>query len=109
MKVIEENPVMIFRKDWDNGTSYSIGLSKKDKNGNFVNGYMPCSFKKGVELENKTKIYIKDAWLNFNVKDNKTYTNIFINEYETVEETIKNATDPFEEFAEETMDLGLPF
>ena len=111
MNIVDKNPKMIFRYDGQYGASYSIGLSKKDKEGKYINGYMPCRFKGEADIPNKTSIYIKDAWLSFNVKDGKTYPFVFINEYETVGETIEQTKeegkDPFEEFAEETMDLDL--
>ena len=91
---------MIFRQDKDGKRFYSIGLSRKDKNGNFINGYMTVVFKKDVELENKTKIKIKEAWLGFNVKDKKTYPHIFINDFDIVESG-KKETNPFEEFGQQ--------
>ena len=104
---IEEKEVTIFRYDGQYGASYSIGLSKKKQDGTYENGYIPCKFKKDVELGNKTKIKIKNAWLTFNVKDKKTYPYIFINSFEQenvevkqeVKEEKKN--DLFEEFSQE--------
>lgn len=97
MQIVENKDVMIFRQDKDNKRFYSVGLSRKDQNGNFINGYMTVVFKKDVELENKTKIKIKEAWLGFNVKDKKTYPHIFINDFDIVEQEEKN---PFEQFGE---------
>lgn len=99
-------PVTIFRKDYDGRQLYSFGLSKKNQDGTYTNGYMPCQFKKGEEVQNKTKIYIKQAWLKFYLKDKETKPYIFINEYETIEETIEKAkepeqvNDPFTEYGE---------
>lgn len=120
MQVISDREEMIFRQDKDGKRFYSIGLSRKDQNGNFINGYMTVVFKKDVELENKTKIKIKEAWLGFNVKDKKTYPHIFINDFEVVEsgkEVAKEETNPFEEFGQqfevghqiEIEDSDLPF
>ena len=78
--------VMVFCKEFDDKKLYSIGLSKKNKNGGYDNGFMSVRFKKGVEIRNKTRIKIKDAWLSFNVKDNKTFPYIFINDYEIISE-----------------------
>jgi hypothetical protein len=94
MEVVSNRDELIFRKDFEGKPSYSIGLSKKDKNGNFENGYMNVRFKQDVELKNKTKISIKNAWLSFNLKDNKTYPYIFINDFAIVEEENKN---PYQE------------
>lgn len=97
MQIVEDKEVMIFRQDKDGKRFYSIGLSRKDQNGNYINGYMTVVFKKNVDLENKTKIKIKEAWLGFNLKDKKTYPHIFINDFEVVEQEEK---DPFKEFGE---------
>lgn len=95
MQIISDKEEMIFRKDYNDRPSYSLGLSKKDKDGNYVNGYMNVNFKKGVDLQNKTKIKIKEAWLGFNAKDGKTYPYIFINDFNVVEEP-----DAFKEFGD---------
>lgn len=104
MNITHEYPVMIFRNDNEYGTFYSLGISKKNKDGEYINGYMPCQFKKDVEVENQTKIYIRNAWLTFYKKDKQTMPYIMIAEYETVEETIKNSKtaeeDPFAAYGE---------
>lgn len=119
MNIETQNKVRIYRFDGQYGASYSVSLSKKKQDGTYENGFMPCKFKKDVELENKTDIYIKNAWLSFNLKDKKTYPFIFINEFEKVGEAIdKNHIelkdidpDPFKEFGEEIelQELELPF
>ena len=58
MNIVTDRQYMIFRKDNEFGTFYKVGLSKKDMNGNYINGYKDVRFKKGVNLENKTIIYI---------------------------------------------------
>ena len=96
--------VMVFCKEFDDKKIYSIGLSKKNKNGGYDSGFMSVRFKKGVEVGNKTRIKIKDAWLSFNVKDNKTFPYIFINDYEVISEPNPSAEkcgkeeNPFENF-----------
>lgn len=87
MEIVEKNKVTVFRFDGQYGASYSIGLSKKTQDGKQEYGYMPVRFKKDVELENKAQIYIKSAWLSFNVKDKRTFPFIFINEFTTINET----------------------
>lgn len=109
MNITNENKVMVFKKDGKYGSMYSLGLSKKGQDGKYQNGYIGCKFKNGVELENRTNIYIKNAWLTFYLdKDKKTVPYIFINEFTTVEQTIEQAkeevkqnNDPFEEFSKE--------
>ena len=123
MNIVTDRQYMIFRKDNEFGTFYKVGLSKKDMNGNYINGYKDVRFKKGVNIENKTIIYIKKAWLDFYLKDGKTRDYIFISEFETLENTIKKnhteikQSDPYEEVGREvkqdSMDLypedNLPF
>ena len=87
MQVVSNSEEMIFRKDFNDKPIYSMGLSKKDKNGNYVNGYIGVNFKKGTDIKDKTKIKIKDAWLSFYKKDKATIPTIFINDYELVSES----------------------
>ena len=118
MNIETQNKVRIYRYDGQYGASYSVGLSKKKQDGTYENGYMPCKFKKDVDLGNKTDIFINSAWLSFNLKDKKTYPFIFINEFEKVEETIDKShidlkdvpTDQFDDVENETEEnLELPF
>lgn len=44
---------------------YSTGISNKLMDGTYENAYIPVQFKKGIELENKTRITIDDAFLSF--------------------------------------------
>jgi hypothetical protein len=130
MNISNQFPVTIFKNVNDYGTFYKVGLVKKDINGEYVNGYKDIRFNKGVELEDKSKIYLKKAWLSFYVKDKKTIDYIFCSEFETIDETIENARtplanisdsqivravmndeDPFTSFGEEVeiSDSDLPF
>lgn len=114
MNIENKYPVMIFKKEYQGNTFYNVGLSRKDRDGKYINGYMPCRFKNNVSVEDKTKMYIKNAWLDFYLKDKETKPYIFINEFELVGETIKKSkvqeqqetlneviNDPFAEFGNE--------
>jgi hypothetical protein len=90
---------MIFKNTFDDRDNYSCGLSKKKQDGTYENGFMKVQFRKDVNLENKTKIIIKSAWLSFNVYEKKTYPYIFINEFDIVEDKVEES-DPFAEFAD---------
>ena len=75
---------------------------------------MPCKFRKGVELPNKSKIKIRNAFISFNLKDKKTYPYIFINSFEELYQEEKKEEvkpDPYEEFAEQKNEeiMELPF
>ena len=56
----------IFRREYNGRTYYSAGISKKDMNTNtYTSEYIPVSFKKGVDIPNKTDIVIKNSFLTF--------------------------------------------
>ena len=91
MEVISNREEMIFKNENNGNVYYSIGLSKKNQDGSYENGYMNVRFKKDVELDNQTKIKINKAWIDFYVKEKRTYPYIFISEFEKVED-YKNLT-----------------
>lgn len=128
MNIQTDRAYTIFRHENQIGTYYSISLSHKKQDGSYENGYVKCSFKKGVSLQNKAKIYLKNAWVDFyKNKKNETVPYIFINEFETVDETINNSKninemtddqiiasvvnseDPFEQFSNEISEEDLPW
>ena len=91
MNIECEKEKMIFRNEKDGKTYYSIGLSKKNQDGKYTSGYMPCRFPKEANIPNKTKIKILNAWLDFWVDDKKiTHPYIFINKYEILSDDIPN-------------------
>jgi len=99
MNIENKYPIMVFKNINDGRAFYNLGLSKKDKEGNYINGYVACRFKKDVELENQTKISIKKAWLDFYVKDKKTNPYIFISEFDLVEDKKEEPKDdPYSAF-----------
>lgn len=101
--------VIVFAKEHNDMTFYSIGLSKKKMDGTYLNGYINASFRKGVVVPNKTKIEIKKAWLDFYVnRENHTVPQIFISEFDFMEdrEGSKPAEAP-EGFA--ALDDDIPF
>ena len=109
MNINFERPIMIFRKDFDNGTVYRFGASKKNVEGEYENGYITCQFKKDVEIENMTKIFVKSAWLSFyNTKEKKTIPYIFINEFDYVDDMEEvNIDDFLTDDSEEEVELNL--
>ena len=85
MNIECEKEKMIFRNEKDGKVFYSIGLSKKNQDGKYTSGYIACRFPKNANIENKTKIKILNAWLDFWVDDKKiTHPYIFINKYEMI-------------------------
>lgn len=90
---------MVFVNEYDGRKLYSIGLSKKNKNGGYDNGFMSARFKKDVEIVNKTRIKIKEAWLTFNTNEGKTFPYIFINDFEVISEpNPKKEENPYKDF-----------
>lgn len=61
MNITNNRAVMVFK----NENKYVVGLSKKKQNGEYENAYIKIEFNKDVELEDKTLIEIKNAWLSF--------------------------------------------
>lgn len=101
MEIVSNKEEMIFRNDYNGKPIYSIGLSKKKKDGTYENGYMTVNFKEGTDIADKTKIKIKNAWLSFYLKDKKTIPTIFISDYEVVGVAKpKEEYNPFKDFGD---------
>lgn len=92
MKVEINFPVIVYRNDGQYGASYSLGLSNKRLDGGFDVGYIHVQFRKGVEVPNRTKIKVKNAFLTFylskNTKNATFY--IMITDFEIVENAQNN-------------------
>lgn len=43
--------------------SYAIGISSKDMDGNYISSTMPVRFKKGVALDDRTRIEITNGFI----------------------------------------------
>ena len=101
MEIVSNKEEMIFKSEYNDKPIYRLGLSKKDKDGNYVKGYINVNFKKGVDVPNMTKIKIKNAWLDFYKVDIKTVPVVFISDFEIVNPGVKEEKkDPFEEFGD---------
>lgn len=100
MNIKENYIVMVFVKEFDNRKIYNIGLSKKNKDGGYDSGYIQARFKKNIELENKTRIKVKESWLSFNKNENKTFPFVFINDFEIIGTTKPKEEDPYKEMGE---------
>lgn len=95
MEVISNREEMVFRNERDGKVSYAIGLSKKKEDGTYERGFMPIKFRKGIELKDRTKITIKEAWMDFFKIEKKTYPYIFINKFDMANdfEAIKQVSE----------------
>lgn len=92
MNISEDRVRTIYRFENNNKTSYSIGLSRKKQDGSYENGYMMCRFPKDADIKDRSKIKIKEGWLDFYLIDKKTIPYIFIFKYELEDE--ENKVDP---------------
>lgn len=103
--------VMVFanEKEGANGkiTLYSIGVSSKDINGGWVNGFINVRFKKGVEVANKSKIKINNAFYVVNKSGDKAYVSLMITDFENLSEG-SNSDDGFIDMSN-IKDDELPF
>lgn len=111
MNIVNERPVMVFKKE----NKYIVGVSKKKQNGEYENAYIKIEFNKDAELEDKTLIKIKNAWLSFynweyEGKKGTTYY-IKCSDFEIVGETQNQFKEFNEEHQEELKitDEDLPF
>lgn len=107
----DDKGVMVFanEKEGANGkyTLYSIGVSSKNSNNEWVNGFLNVRFKKGVEVANKTKIKIKNAFPVVTKSGDKTYVSFMITEFDNLSEGT-NSNDGFIDMSN-IKDDELPF
>ena len=100
--------VMVFRNDKNERVIYNIGLSRKivkDEEEKWQNGYILAQFNKDVDLENKTKIILKNAILDFYInKDNQTVPFIRVFDFAKLEDNSSEG-----QFIEIPDDKVLPF
>lgn len=83
----------IFMKEFDGRRVYSKAI-KYQKDGTDKYGYFPVQFRKGVDLANKTKIEIKESWINANEGKNGTvYFCEFVSDFETITEIPQGFTE----------------
>ncbi len=100
MKITGET--MIFKNDKGN---YSTSVSNKREDGSYENMFISVNFKKGVEVENKTKINITNAFLSFyKTKDGLAKPKIVVMEFEVTSANTTQTTD-FETFLDDNSDL----
>lgn len=100
-------------KTYSGGTfyTYSMGVSSKDANGDWVNGFLDVQFKKGVVIPNKTDINIKNAFPTVREYNGKSYVSWFIMDYEIVSEGQSANASPDMGFINvpQGLDEDLPF
>lgn len=100
MKVSGET--MIFTND----KGYSTTISNKKEDGTYENMFIAVNFRKGVSVDNKTKINITNGFLSFyKTKEGLPKPKIMIMDFETIGETSQVEDNPYQI----TSDDDLPF
>lgn len=107
----DDKGVMVFanEKEGANGkyTLYSIGVSSKNSNNEWISGYLNVRFKKGVEVANKTKIKVNNAFPVVTKSGDKTYVSFMITDFDNLSEGT-NSSDGFIDMSN-IKDDELPF
>lgn len=111
LKTSVTGETMIFAKEFTTSTGdykrmrYRASIGKKDKEGEWDNGFIDVQFKKGVKIPDRSKIDIRNGWLTF-WKNSQGFPvwYIFVNEFDFVDG--ENA-EPQAAFAE--VDEDIPF
>ena len=117
LKVMTDGkPVTVYRKEKETQSggkfvTYSLGISSKDKDGNWVNGFLDCAFKKGVDVPHKAKIDIKNSFFTVSEYNDKKYIKVFVMEFDIVEggEAPKNTDGQGFMNIPDGLDSDLPF
>lgn len=94
--------------------TFSLGVSSKDTDGNWHNGFLDAQFKKAdaERITNKCKIDIKNAFPIVDEYNDKTYVKWFVNDFTVEEEGEQAPASSVDEFGFSTNiseDDMLPF
>ena len=82
MRSTYTGPATVFRHDKNGRTFYSVAECRKNSEGETLFGYKLVQFKKGVELADKTKIDIQNAWESFYLnQDGEAVFYVFIADF----------------------------
>lgn len=82
MRSAYTGPATVFRHDKNGRTFYSVAECRKNSEGETLFGYKLVQFKKGVELADKTKIDIQNAWESFYLnQDGEAVFYVFIADF----------------------------
>lgn len=112
----DEKGIMVFRKDRQTkagGTfaTYSISISSKDRNDEWVSAYVDVKFKKDVEVNNKAVIKINNAFPVVEEYNGNKSIKYMVTDFEVIEKSeasVETDSDGFSTFSN-MEDLDLPF
>lgn len=88
----DNRPVTVYTQErqTQNGgkfTTYALGVASKDSEGNWVNGFIDCNFKKtdAEKIVNKCKINITNSFYTVSEYNGRKYVKLFVLSFEVVE------------------------
>lgn len=93
-------PLKVTRTEYDIYTFYFLNDRKRSMDGKITYGKLPCRFKKDVELEDNTEIFIQKAYLDWYKKGRESKLQVFVTEFEIVNQRGKEKKKAISEFAE---------
>lgn len=84
MITLTSKNMMIFKNEKDGRISYSTTIANKKEDGSYDNASIQVQFRKGVEVENKSKINVTNGFLSFYRKqDNTPVFKFIVMDFET--------------------------
>ena len=82
MKNTYSGPATIFRHDKNGRTFYSVPVSRKNSEGGTEFAYKLVQFKKGIDIADRSRIDIRNAWETFYInKDGEAVFYVFISDF----------------------------
>lgn len=87
--VTDDKPVKVYRQDkvskaGNDYSRYSLRVSSKDINDNWQSGFVDVQFKKGVSVDNKAEISIKNAFPIVNEYNGNTTIKWLITDFDVI-------------------------
>lgn len=94
--ITDEKNITVYRKDkvsqaGNNYSTYCLKISSKDRDDNWQSAFVNVRFKKGVSVNNKSKIKIKNAFPTIDSYNGNNTISWMVTEFDVVEEGEKPA------------------
>lgn len=88
--VTDGKPVTVIRQDKTSSggkpyTQYFLMVSSKNAENAWISGFIECQFKKGVSINNKSKININNAFYTVSDFNGKKYVKLMITDFSIAE------------------------
>lgn len=91
----------VYRTDFNGRSYYKITWPQKTQDGHWEYGYIKAQFKKGVEVEDKTRIKIKSAFMKWYKKSGETVPYWMILDFEENRPDVQPEQMDFEAISED--------